>query len=44
MCIRDRHLRPRDIFAVSNEISQQEAQIIVHEGKVLMIQSDDENA
>lgn len=40
----EKHLRPRDIFAVSNEISQQEAQIIVHEGKVLMIQSDDENA
>lgn len=35
------HIDVTDIFTVSNEIIEEEAQITVHEGRVLMIEADD---
>ncbi|MFR9118569.1 MAG: thiamine diphosphokinase, partial [Merdibacter sp.] len=35
------HIDVTDIFTVSNEIVEEEAQITVHEGRVLMIEADD---
>ena len=38
-----RHIKPGDVYTISNEITADHAEIIIHEGSILLIQCEDIN-